>query len=71
MVTFVVLRYFAASRSAMPFSRTSNPGFTVTGTLQKNATTIDLSSKENWQAQVDDSVLFPTGVVDDGFLHVS
>ena len=71
VVTFVVLRYFAASRAAMPFARTSIPGLTVAGRVEAGSTVVALDSMENWQAQVDGSVLFPTGLVDDVFLHVS
>lgn len=67
----MVIRYFASSRAAMPFERTSLPGLTVFGSVQMNSGVIDLSSGKGWQAQVDESVEFPTGLVDDVFLHVS
>lgn len=70
-ITFVVLRYFAAVRGAMPFARTSHPGLTVVGSIETDGKTIDFSSRENWQAQVDESVQFPMGLKDDMFLHVS
>jgi hypothetical protein len=70
-VMFKVLRYFAASRFAIPFERTTHPGLTVVGSVEAGTTAVDLSSHTGWQAQVDDSVLFPTGLLDDGFLHVS
>lgn len=70
-VRFVVLRYFAASRGAMPFMRTSFPGLTVVGHVEAGLTTVDLGSRKDWAAQEDNSILFPTGLVDDGFLHVS
>jgi hypothetical protein len=72
-IRFEVLRYFAASRSAMPFERTTYAGLTVVGSveLEAGAAVVELDSGVDWQAQVDDSILFPTGLVDDGFLHVS
>lgn len=70
-ISFVVLRYFAASRGAMPFARTSIPGLTVVGSVEAGTTVVELSSREGWQAQVDDSILFPMGLIDDVFLHVS
>lgn len=69
-VRFVVVRYFAASRGAMPFERTSTPGLTVVGCVETDSQTVDLSSRHGWQAQVDESIRFPTGLVDDVFLHV-
>lgn len=70
-IRFEVLRYFAASRSAMPFERTAFPGLTVIGSVEAETTVLEISSRVGWQAQVDDSILFPTGLLDDGFLHVS
>lgn len=70
VITFVVLRYFAASRAAMPFVRTSFPGLTVIGKLEVGDDVVSINSREGWQAQVDDSILFPTGLIDDVFLHV-
>jgi hypothetical protein len=70
-ITFVVLRYFAASRAAMPFVRTSFPGLTVVGQVKAGESQVSLHSSEGWKAQVDDSILFPTGLIDDVFLHVS
>lgn len=69
-VVFKVIRYFAASRTAMPFERTAFPGLTVIGSIEAAAETVDLSSGKDWQAQVDESILFPYGLVDDVFLHV-
>lgn len=70
VVTFVVLRYFAGGRTAMPFSRTPMPGFTVVGAVHAGETVVDLDARHDWQAEVDERVLFPTGIIDDGFLHV-
>ena len=72
-VRFEVLRYFAASRSAMPFERTTHAGLTVVGSVSggEGTSTVELDSRMDWKAQVDDSILFPTGLLDDGFLHVS
>jgi hypothetical protein len=68
---FVVIRYFAASRAAMPFERTLFPGLTVFGHVQAGTETVELGSNKDWLAKVEDSILFPMGLVDDGFLHVS
>ncbi|KAH7400435.1 Six-hairpin glycosidase-like protein [Cadophora sp. MPI-SDFR-AT-0126] len=70
-IKVVVLRYFAATRAAMPFERTSFPGLTVVGSIDSGEGSVDLCSKQNWTAQVDEGVLFPTGLVDDVFLHIS
>lgn len=72
-IRFEVIRYFPASRGAMPFERTTHAGLTVTGGVEVEAETpiVDLTTLINWQVQVDDSILFPTGLLDDGFLHVS
>jgi len=69
-VRFAVIRYFAATRAAMPFERTLFPGLTVYGRVEAGVEAIELSSGKDWLAQVDESVLFPTGLIDDGFLHV-
>lgn len=69
-VEFLVIRYFAASRAAMPFERTTLPGLTVIGSVEVGEEIVDLSSAKDWQARVDESVLFPTGLIDDVFLHV-
>ncbi|KAF9889042.1 hypothetical protein FE257_008019 [Aspergillus nanangensis] len=71
-VQFVVLRYFAATRGAMPFERTSFPGLTVVGCVETASETIDLGSGHPaWEAQVDESIQFPMGLVDDSFLHIN
>ncbi|KAH8883087.1 Six-hairpin glycosidase [Thozetella sp. PMI_491] len=70
-IRFVVLRYFAASRSAMPFERTAYPGLTVIGSARAGATVVNLSSLADWHAQVDSRILFPMGLIDDGFLHIN
>lgn len=70
-IKFLVIRYYASSRTAMPFERTALPGLTVIGSVEADAEAVDLSSGKGWRAQVDESVLFPTGLVDDVFLHVS
>ncbi|KAJ4184941.1 hypothetical protein NW755_008855 [Fusarium falciforme] len=69
-ICFVVIRYFASSRGGMPFERTSLPGLTVIGSVNSGATEICLDSKEGWQAKVDESILFPMGLIDDVFLHI-
>lgn len=62
-----MIRYFASSRGGMPFERTTFPGLTVVGEVGD----VDLTSKEGWEAVVDQSRVYPTGLVDDVFLHVS
>lgn len=69
-IRFVVVRYFAASRSAMPFVRTALPGLTVIGKIETGQDVIDFASSNNWMASVDESIQFPMGLVDDVFLHV-
>ena len=70
-VKFVVLRYFVGTRAAMPFERTAFPGLTVFGQIEAGEMMVELNSLMGWEAEVDESVLFPTGLVDDVFLHVS
>ncbi|KAH8691381.1 Six-hairpin glycosidase-like protein [Talaromyces proteolyticus] len=70
-VVILVIRYFASSRGAMPFERTAIPGLTVVGRVHAETTVIDLSSSEGWEAQVENSISFPMGLVDDVFLHIS
>ncbi|KAH6645283.1 Six-hairpin glycosidase-like protein [Truncatella angustata] len=70
-IQFVVLRYFAASRAAMPFVRTSFPGLTVIGNVDAGDAIINVNTREGWHAEVDDSTLFPTGLIDDVFLHIN
>jgi hypothetical protein len=70
-VQFDVIRYFAASRGAMPFQRTAVPGLTVVGRVESHGESIVLDSAGGlWEARVDESVMFPMGRVDDVFLHV-
>ncbi|KAJ5638262.1 hypothetical protein N7490_008141 [Penicillium lividum] len=70
-VEFVVLRYFASSRGGMPFERTALPGLTVIGSVETATETVNLGSQQLWEARVDDSVNFPTGLIDDVFLHIN
>lgn len=73
-IVFLVLRYFVTLRGAMPFARTPFPGLTVVGSVhsQSQPDPIDLGTlSPGWLARVDDSIRFPTGLIDDGFLHVS
>jgi hypothetical protein len=70
-ILVVVIRYFASSRGAMPFARTSFPGLTTLGLVEAGGKVVDLSSTKNWEAQIDHSTLFPMGRIDDVFLHVS
>ncbi|KAJ5174586.1 Bacterial alpha-L-rhamnosidase [Penicillium canariense] len=70
-IRFVVIRYFAASRSAMPFERTARPGLTVIGHIEASKEVIELASSKDWMAYVDESIKFPMGLPDDVFLHIS
>ncbi|KAL2788516.1 hypothetical protein BJX66DRAFT_352655 [Aspergillus keveii] len=71
-VRFVVIRYFAASRGAMPFQRTAVPGLTVFGRVESDGEDVVLDSAGGqWEARVDESVTFPMRRVDDVFLHIS
>ncbi|KAF7595498.1 hypothetical protein BBP40_005834 [Aspergillus hancockii] len=70
VLRFVVVRYFAASRGAMPFERTPLPGLTVVGCVEDGSNIIQLNSRAEWKAQVDEGIQFPTGLVDDVFLHI-
>lgn len=69
-IRFVVVRYFAALRSAMPFVRTALPGLTVIGNIETGGEVIDLASSKSWMASVDERIQFPMGLADDVFLHV-
>lgn len=71
VVEFHVLRYFAQSRAAMPFERTMFPGLTVVGQVHAEEEVLSLDSMKGWYAQVNMSTQFPTGLIDDVFLHVS
>lgn len=67
-IAFVVIRYFASSRGGMPFERTTFPGLTVVGSAGSG---VSLNTADGgWRARVDRSTTFPTGLVDDVFLHV-
>jgi hypothetical protein len=70
-IKFVVVRYFNASRNAMPFARTAFPGLTVVGRIEAGSTSVEVDSRTGWMAQVDDGIEFPFGLIDDVFLHVS
>lgn len=69
LITFIVLRYFYATRAALPFVRTGFPGLTVTGKIGEHD--ISTAGLKEWQATVDRSTHFPIGLPDDVFLHVS
>ncbi|KAL4771977.1 hypothetical protein BDW60DRAFT_222873 [Aspergillus nidulans var. acristatus] len=72
-VQFDVLRYFFVSRAAMPFQRTALPGLSVVGAVETDNGAVELHTvrTEAWEAQVDESRLFPMGLVDDPFLHIN
>lgn len=69
-IRFVVVRYFASFRGAMPFERTVLPGLTVVGRAESAMEDVDLCSASGWQAQVDEGTRFQMGLADDVFLHV-
>jgi hypothetical protein len=56
----------------MPFQRTALPGLSVVGAVETDNGAVELHTvrTEAWEAQVDESRLFPMGLVDDPFLHV-
>ncbi|PKX90732.1 putative rhamnosidase B [Aspergillus novofumigatus IBT 16806] len=70
-IVFVVMRYFNACRGAMAFERTAFPGLTVVGTIETQTETVDVQSRDGWLVQVNESVRFPMGLVDDMFLHIN
>lgn len=55
----------------MPFARSSFPGMTTIGKVKVGNEIVDLSSSKDWEAQIDENILFPMGRIDDVFLHVS
>ncbi len=57
----------------MPFERTTHAGLTVVGSIEMERGSVELTTYQvvDWRVQVDDSISFPTGLLDDGFLHVS
>lgn len=69
-VTFIVIRYFASSRGGMPFERTTYPGLTVVGSVEADSQSVLLNSNQGWLVRVNNSITFPTGLIDDVFLHV-
>ncbi|KAL4940004.1 hypothetical protein BDV06DRAFT_230689 [Aspergillus oleicola] len=74
VVRFDVVRYFNASRGAMPFQRTAVPGLTVVGCVEtEGGEVFDIGTEkaEGWSAQVNQSIDFPMGLVDDPFLHIN
>lgn len=69
-IVFLVVRYYVASRTASPFERTAFPGLTVFGSVSAGHSNVDLASGHGWEAQIDESIAFPSGLIDDVFLHV-
>ncbi len=67
VILVTVMRWFKTVRGGMPFVRADVPGFTLMGHVGD----IDLSSDKGWLARPRHNVTFPTGLVDDVFLHVS
>lgn len=57
----------------MPFERTTHAGLTVVGSVEMERESVELTTHQvmDWRAQVDDSISLPTGLLDDGFLHIS
>lgn len=71
IIQFDVVRYFAAVRGAMPFQRTALPGLTVIGRIESGNEVVEVNTANSeWEAQIDESIQFPMGLVDDPFLHV-
>jgi hypothetical protein len=68
VITVIVLRYFYATRAAMPFVRTGYPGLTLIGSA--GATDLRTGLHDQWSASVDNGTLFPMDLEDDVFLHV-
>lgn len=68
VLTIIVLRYFYATRAAMPFVRTGYPGLTLVGSA--GSTNLRTGLHENWTASVDNGTMFPMDLEDDVFLHV-
>ncbi|KAL4802189.1 hypothetical protein BDV18DRAFT_167043 [Aspergillus unguis] len=68
-IRFDVVRYFFTARGAMPFQRTAFPGLTVVGEIGE----VDVGTVhcQEWSAQVDMSIRFPMGLLDDPFLHIN
>ncbi|RAL10217.1 putative rhamnosidase B [Aspergillus homomorphus CBS 101889] len=73
VIHFDVIRYFAATRGAIPFQRTSTPGLTVVGRVKTENEVLELNTAhtDHWLAQVDGGIQFPMGLVDDPFLHIN
>lgn len=69
IITIIVMRYFFATRAAMPFVRTGYPGLTLIGSV--GATDLRTGLFEMWSASVDHATKFPMELEDDVFLHVS
>lgn len=68
-ITFTVIRYFHATRAAMPFVRTGFPGLTVAGKV--GGEDLSTGNLKRWTAVIDEGTIFPQGLEDDVFLHVS
>lgn len=47
------------------------PGLTVIGNVETTEEIVQINTAEGWQTEVDSSIKFPMGLIDDGFLHVS
>lgn len=67
VINVTVMRWFKTVRGGLPFVRADVPGFTLMGEIGD----IDLSSDKGWVTRARNDVTFPTGLVDDVFLHVS
>lgn len=53
------------------FQRTAFPGLTVIGRIETRDEVVDINTASSkWEAQIDESIQFPMGLVDDPFLHV-
>jgi hypothetical protein len=67
VIRVVVMRWFKAGRAGHPFARADLPGFSMVGRIN----TVDLNPTKGWKAVQEEGTRFPTGLVDDVFLHVS
>lgn len=47
------------------------PGLTAIGSIETATESVNVQSRESWEAEIDESVKFPMGLPDDVFLHVS
>jgi hypothetical protein len=71
-IRVVVLRFFAAASTALPFARTAYPGLSLAGSVMKGQhELVDVSTDDRWKGKIQRGTRFPKGLEDDPFLHVS